>query len=81
MTDDTVDAFGKTWPVWRDDDTRSATRALVEALTEVIHHAEDNEHVITDGQGIAPGERAPAVRIADLRAILDNAATSEVERE
>ncbi len=50
---------------------------LREALKREIHHAIDNGHVITDGQGIAPGERVPAVRIDYLRAALARQAEKE----
>jgi hypothetical protein len=44
--------------------------ALRAALEREIHHAEDNGHLITEGQGIAPGEGVPGVRIDYLRAAL-----------
>ncbi len=50
---------------------------LREALKREIHHAIDNGHVITDGQGIAPGERVPAVRIDYLRAARSRQAEKE----
>lgn len=48
-----------------------AEAALARVEAEV-HHAADNGHILDrDCQGVAPGERVPAVRLADLRAALD----------
>lgn len=49
--------------------SEAAEAALQRVLNE-IDHAYANDHAITEGQGIAPGERVPAVRIDYLEAAL-----------
>jgi hypothetical protein len=48
----------------------AAAKAALARVQDEIEHAYANDHVITEGQGIAPGERVPAVRIDYLEAAL-----------
>jgi hypothetical protein len=51
-----------------------AAEAALARVEAEVHHAADNGHILDrDCQGVAPGERVPAVRLAYIRAALNGA--------